>query len=247
MICIAPPSPPSSIAPPSHHYQAHHYHHHHHHHLDSGPTTITTITATQPSTPVAEKFLTNHPLTLYAISRVTSWCIDKEFTPHVVYNAISEILPEKPEDVAIRRLRNRCSYMAKAPLQWKSKKKALHDKALKLAPATWLGPTIIKAHDRYQYRKDRKHTQAIYEEYHERRENSGSTIAIKDLETQPAPLEWPLLDEDGFERDPWKLPPISSNDVVEIGMVGGGWDFPIPPLPRTPSPLKARTYLLDPV
>ena len=137
--------------------------------------------------------------------------------------------------------------MAKAPFQRKSKKRALHDKALKLAPATWLGPTIIKAHDRYQYKKDRERTQAVYEEYHERRENSGSTIAMKDLETQPAPLDWPLKNDDGYEMDPWKLPPICSNDVVEIGTAGGGRDFPILPPLRTPSPLRARTYLLDPV
>ncbi|KAL2055649.1 hypothetical protein ABVK25_003891 [Lepraria finkii] len=212
-----------------------------------GPPTTTTITRTantrnntRPSTPVAEKVLTNHPVTLNAISRVTNWCIDKEFTPHAISNTVLDILPEQPADVAIRKLRNRCSYMAKAPFQRKSKKRALHDKALKLAPATWLGPTIIKAHDRYQYQKDRELTKAVYEEYHERRENSGSTIAMKDLETQPAPLDWSLMDDDGYETDPWKLPPICSNDVV------GGWDFPIPPPPRTP-PLRARTYLLDPV
>lgn len=209
--------------------------------------TANTRNNTQPSTPVAEKVLTNHPVTLYAISRVTDWCIDKDFTPHVVSHTVLDILPEQPADVAIRKLRNRCSYMAKAPFQRKSKKKALHDKALKLAPATWLGPTIIKAYDRYQYKKDRERTQAVYEEYHEKKENIASTIALKDLDIQPAPLDWPLVNDDGYEMDPWKLPPISSNDAVEIGTADGGWDFPIPPPPRTPSPLRARTYLLDPM
>ncbi len=234
MICATPPSPATILARVREPYET-----------ASNPTssTSTANTSPRPCTPIAEKVLTNHPLTLYAISRVTNWCVEKDCTPTVVSNTVLDILPENPSDVAIKKLRNRCSYMAKAPYQRKSKKKAFHDKALKLSPATWLGPAIIKAHDRYQYKKDRKYTQQVYQEYQERREYSDSTIAM-----QPALVDWPIVNDEGYQIDPWKLPPIDSDDVSEIGTAdGGSFDFPIPPPPRTPSPLRARTYFTAPV
>lgn len=174
--------------------------------------------------------------------------MERDVAPTVISNTVLDILPEDPSSVAITKLRNRCSYMAKAPYQRKSKKKALHDKAMKLLPATWLGPTIIRVHDRYQYKKDRNYTQKVYQEYQERREYSDTTIAIHDYDMQPAPGDWPIVNDQGYEIDPWKLPPIVSDDVSEIGTAdGGSFDFPIPPPPRTPSPLRARTYFTAPV
>ena len=241
MICATPPSPATILARvrEPHEFAPH---------STSSTSTANNTSPSRPHTPIAEKLLTNHPLTLYAISRVTNWCVEKDVAPTVLSNTVLDILPEDPSDVAIRKLRNRCSYMAKAPYQRKSKKKALRDKALKLSPATWLGPTIIRVHDRYQYKKDRKYTQQVYQEYQERREFSDSTIAIHDFDTQPALVDWPIVNDEGYQIDPWKLPPIVSDDVSEIGTAdGGSFDFPIPPPPRTPSPLRARTYFTAPV
>lgn len=243
MICATPPSPatilarvrePGDSAPNSH--------------SSTSTANASSSSSSRPVTPIAERVLTKHPLTLYAISRVTNWCVERDVAPTVISNTVLDILPEDPSSVAITKLRNRCSYMAKAPYQRKSKKKALHDKAMKLLPATWLGPTIIRVHDRYQYKKDRNYTQKVYQEYQERREYSDTTIAIHDYDMQPAPADWPIVNDEGYEIDPWKLPPIVSDDVSEIGTAdGGSFDFPIPPPPRTPSPLRARTYFTAPV
>jgi len=114
-----------------------------------------------------------------------------------------DILPSKPAETALRKLKNRRSYMNKAPFQRKSKKKALSDAALKLCPASWLGPAIIKAHDKYEYKRDRKHTQEVYTEWQEKRGRSGKFTSANSMVT----VEWSPLDGD-VEGDPWALPPI---------------------------------------
>ena len=128
----------------------------------------------------------------------------------------------------IRKLQNRRSYMSKAPYQQhKSKRKYLGDVAMKFCPATWLGPAIIRAHDKYEYKKDRKHVQEVYVEYQEHKSRKNSCVgasgsgSIVDLHTYPAPVEWtpledpkrsPWLDEKVKMEDPWQLPPV--NEIV---------------------------------
>lgn len=100
--------------------------------------------------------------------------------------------------------------MKKAPFQRKSKKKAIGDAAMKLCPTTWLGPVIIKAHDKYEYKRDRKHTQEVHKEWQGKRGRSGKSTTVNSivgLETHPAPVEWSPLDGEE-DADPWALPPI---------------------------------------
>ncbi|MCJ1454930.1 hypothetical protein MMC28_005283 [Mycoblastus sanguinarius] len=121
-----------------------------------------------------------------------------------------DILPSAPAELAVRKLQNRRSYMAKAPFQRRSKKRALGDTVMKLCPATWLGPVIINAHDKYEYKKDRQRTEEVHVEFLERRKNSVSTndAVLADMETYPAPIEWCPYDGRDWERDPWRLPPM---------------------------------------
>lgn len=159
------------------------------------------------------KILDDHPLTLYVVGRLTTLCLDKPVL-HTVGATMLDILPDHPAETALKKLHHRRSYMAKAPYQRRSKWKALHDKGLKLCPASWLGPAIIKAHDKYEYKRDRKHTQEVYIEWQEKRgriRRSTSANSIVGLETHPAPVEWSPLDGEE-EADPWALPPIEEMD-----------------------------------
>ena len=119
------------------------------------------------------------------------------------------ILTAHPAETVIRKLERRQSYMANAPYQRKSKKKALGDVALRLSPATWFGPLILKAHERYEYRRARKHTEELYAEYQEKRSTRQSSMAGSTVgfDTAPARVHWSLLWSDEL-NDPWKLPPI---------------------------------------
>ena len=115
--------------------------------------------------------------------------------------------------------------MDKAPYQQhKSKKKYLNDVALKLSPATWLAPAIIRFNDKYEYRKDKKYVQEVYVEYQEHMSRKNSLVgargrgSIVDLHTYPAPVERTKLEEEEKRDpwgelvggvDPWRLPPVS--------------------------------------
>ncbi|KAL8823794.1 MAG: hypothetical protein Q9191_005545 [Dirinaria sp. TL-2023a] len=119
------------------------------------------------------------------------------------------MLPIQPTEMVIRKLERRQSYMAKAPYQRKSRKQALGDAAMRLSPATWFGPVILRAHERYEYRRARKHTEDLYTEYQEKkstRQNSAAS-STTGSDIAPAPFDWsPLWSSD--EEDPWKLPPV---------------------------------------
>ncbi len=136
-------------------------------------------------------------------------------------------LPEQPAEVAIRKLEHRQSYMAKAPYQRKSRRRALSDFALRLCPVTWLGPAIIKAHDKYEYKKDRREKEEVYVEYQVKRKMSVDTamatrtnsFASLTPASHPPPVScWKPVPErvevGGMDdpllktRDPWSLPPI---------------------------------------
>lgn len=123
-----------------------------------------------------------------------------------------QLLRSQSAESIVYKLERRQSYLAKAPHQPRSRKRALSDAALKLSPASWLGPVIIKAHERYEYRKARKYTEGLHADYQEKRrssstrENSLSSLMVA-LDTAPAPIEFnPGMV--GEEEDPWKLPPI---------------------------------------
>ena len=121
-----------------------------------------------------------------------------------------DVLPTKPTEQAVRRLQKHDSYMKKAPLQrHRTWKRAFKDALMRLSPCTWFGPTIIKAHDRYEYTQDRKLTEEVYTHFQEKRKESlPPTKAIADLDIRPAPLEIPKVDPDGKLADPWELPPM---------------------------------------
>ena len=113
----------------------------------------------------------------------------------------------------------------------RSKKELLHDTAMKLCPALWLTPAIVRAHEKHEYEKDRKRLQEVYVGYQELHSKDGENrkdsigggkggrrVAVADLlDTYPAPLEWVALEdpwrdpwryETLTEEDPWLLPPI---------------------------------------
>ena len=75
----------------------------------------------------------------------------------------------------ISKIEKRQSYLANAPFQRKSKRRALSDAAMKLSPSSWIGLSILKAHDIQEYKKDKKRTEEVYEQYQERRKMSLST------------------------------------------------------------------------
>lgn len=122
-----------------------------------------------------------------------------------------DLIPTQPAEHAVRKLQHRQSYMARASYQkHKSRKQTLCDTILRLSPATWLGPMIIKAYDRWEYKRDKKHTQEVFEKSMEKRGTSLLlTEKIADLETQPAPLDCDIRDAKGRVVDPWRLPPMS--------------------------------------
>ena len=122
---------------------------------------------------------------------------------------MSTIMATKSAEHAVQKLQKRDSYMKKAPYQQhKTRRQAFKDAVMRLNPCTWFAPPIIKAHDRYEYEKDRKHTEEVYVECQQKRKESlPPTKAILDLDTHPAPLEIPKKSGDGKLADPWALPP----------------------------------------
>ncbi|CAF9939658.1 hypothetical protein IMSHALPRED_001586 [Imshaugia aleurites] len=155
--------------------------------------------------------LDEHPLTLYVLGRLTTLCLNHH-TLHTAAVTLLDALPPQPAETALEQLHNRYSYINKAPYQRRSKKRALYDAFLRICPASWLGPTLIKQHDKHEYKRDRKRTKEVYTEFLEKRGRSvggksTSANSIVDLETYLAPLDCgaPSLDD---EDDPWKLPPI---------------------------------------
>ena len=99
-----------------------------------------------------------------------------------------------------------------------SKKEILHDTAMRvLCPALWFTPAIVRAREKSEYEKDRKHVQEVYVGYQEhahydkdgkKRKNS---VAVADLlDTYPAPLEWVEVEDPG--RDPWRYETLTEED-----------------------------------
>ncbi|CAF9929986.1 MAG: hypothetical protein ALECFALPRED_004499 [Alectoria fallacina] len=143
---------------------------------------------------------------------------------------MASILTPTLSPSTLLRLQNRRSYMAKAPFQQhKPLKRALSDVAMKFCPVIWLGPYIIRAHDKAEYEKDRKYVQEVYIEYQEHRSRKNSVLgaasgggSVVDLQTYLAPVEcvnWERRDLWRQERvvaveedDPWRLPP--PNEIV---------------------------------
>jgi len=110
--------------------------------------------------------------------------------------------------MVVHKLESRRSYLAKAPHQHRSKKQALRDTIMKLSPATWLAPVIIKAHAQYEYKKARQQAENLHLQYEERRKSGMlmSTNSVVALETVLAPVELGPL-SGGEAEDPWELPP----------------------------------------
>lgn len=110
-------------------------------------------------------------------------------------------------DKVIHKLENRRSYLAKAPHQRRSKKQVLSDTIMKLCPATWLAPVILKAHAQYEYREARQQAENLHFQYEERRKSGMlmSTNSVVALETVLAPVDQSPL-SGGEAEDPWKLP-----------------------------------------
>ena len=142
---------------------------------------------------------------------------------------MERFLQSQPTEAAIRKLQQRQSYLAKAPYQRRSKKKAIGDAAMKLCPTTWLAPTIIRAHDNYEYRKDRKAKEEVYMKYQEMRSASISTAHATgrssydnfgvSVDGRKERSGWSFIDGDPLEKtdDPWALPPI--DEIASLGTV----------------------------
>ena len=122
-----------------------------------------------------------------------------------------DVLPTEPCEQVVRKLQQRQSYLGKAPYQkHKTKKQTVCVTIMKLSPKTWLAPIIIKAYEQWEYKRDRKHTQEVFEKSLEKRGTALLvTEEIADLDTQPAPLDCELKDEEGRVLDPWVLPPVA--------------------------------------
>lgn len=125
--------------------------------------------------------------------------------------------PTSLKSDTIRRLQTRNSYMANAPFQQhKSKRKFLHDKAMKLCPVFWFAPAIVRAHDKHEYEKDKKHVQDVYVGYQEHKSRKDSFVgaggrgSIVDLHTYPAPVEWAPAESQ--QRDPWRSEKVEGED-----------------------------------
>lgn len=136
-------------------------------------------------------------------------------------DVLPSIPPEKIENV-VRKLERRRSYLANAPHQRRSRRQAVSDAILKLSPATWLAPIILKAHAQYEYKKARKQVMTLYVEYEERRELGipMSTNSVVALETVLAPVDLEPLPINEVD-DPWKLPPAFTPAVEVLRSRGG--------------------------
>ena len=123
-----------------------------------------------------------------------------------MFDVLTSISVERVNKV-VHKLENRRSYLAKAPHQRRSKKKALSDTIMKLSPATWLAPVILKAHAQYEYKKARQQAENLHFQYEERRKSGMlmSTNSVVALETVLAPVELSPL-SGGEAEDPWRLP-----------------------------------------
>jgi len=124
-----------------------------------------------------------------------------------MFDVVPSISLERVDKV-VHKLENRRSYLAKAPHQRRSKKQALTDTLMKLSPATWLAPVILKAHAQYEYKRARQQAENLHIQYEERRKSGMlmSTNSVVALETVLAPVELGPLSSSELE-DPWKLPP----------------------------------------
>ena len=138
---------------------------------------------------------------------------------------MASLLESSMTSETIRKLEARRSYMAKAPFQQhKSKKQFLGDIAMKLCPVIWLGLAVIRAHDKHEYKRDRRYVEEVHVEYQEHKSRKNSYVgangsgSIVDLQTYPAPVEWtpsdddPWRSEEGKTEDPWQLPPF--NEII---------------------------------
>ena len=142
-------------------------------------------------------------------------------------------IPSEPTEVAIRKLHRRQSYVARAPYQRKSKRQAIGDAALKCCPATWLGPAIIKAHELYEYRKDRRAKEKVYNEYWGKRRVSKSIreSSIDDLAflspCRKETIGWSPLAVDPLKQtdDPWLLPPVGQLASLDTSATGRTTSF----------------------
>ena len=131
-------------------------------------------------------------------------------------------LPPDPSALALQKLRARHSYMSRAPYQQhKTRKQVIGDKVLRLCPATWLGPVILRGHERWEYRRTRREKERVHGEWVERKERreggvgSGSgggagtrASSVVGLRTELKAREWSPLDEEGGGGDPWRLLPV---------------------------------------
>lgn len=137
---------------------------------------------------------------------------------------VFDILPKQPAEHVVRRLEKRQSYLAKAPYQQnklgkKSKRQALNYFITKFCPTTWVAPAVIKAHDRWEYERDRKYVEGVHVHYQEKRKKnpvSARNSIGKFVDIRPAALEITAADEDDNEVDPWKLPPIEGAAAVDV-------------------------------
>ena len=89
---------------------------------------------------------------------------------------------------------------------------------MKLCPVFWFAPAIIRAHDKHEYEKDKKHVQEVfvdYQEHHKSRKKdtpvgSGGRGSIVDLHTYPAAVEWAPAESP--QRDPWRSESVEGED-----------------------------------
>ena len=123
----------------------------------------------------------------------------------------------------ILKLEARRSYMAKSPFQQhKTKRKFLSDAAMRLHPATWFAPALIRAHDKYEYKRDRKYLQDVYVEYQSHKIQKNSFIgangsgSVVDLRTYLAPVERTALEEEYSEWDPWVFAGVVLEDPWQL-------------------------------
>ena len=75
-------------------------------------------------------------------------------------------LPLPTTTCTIHYLERRSSYLAKVPYQQnRPVKQKISDAAMRLSPATWLTPAILRAHDAHEYKKDRRRLDQQYQSH----------------------------------------------------------------------------------
>ena len=111
-----------------------------------------------------------------------------------------------PAEATITYLEKRSSYMAKAPyIQKKPVKRKITDSAMYLSPVTWVGPTILRAHDAHEYKKDRRRMEAEYEGNQKSREKMARPQAGEGMAMRP----------------PMPVPPLRTNSPTLTGRNSG--------------------------